>query len=71
MKPLELSPGSCAFILAQTALLNCRLAGMQAENQQRAQLGHSMAYGDEHFAQVEREFEAMIGFNEILEMGRS
>lgn len=69
-KSIELSDGSCAFVIAQTALLNCRVAGMLAENQHRANCGNSVAYASEEFFAVEREFEAMIGSNEILAMAQ-
>ena len=57
-----------AFISAQTALLNCRVAGMIAENQQRQALGQSMAFTDQDFFAVEREFEPVIGFNAIVKL---
>lgn len=68
MERVELSPGSVAFVLAQTALLNCRVAGMQAENEHRVLTGNSVAYGSDEFSAVEREFAALIGINEILNM---
>lgn len=70
MKRVELNEGSYAFVLAQTALLNCRVAGMQAENRYRISIGESIAYGSDEFLAVEREFGALIGANEILEMLR-
>jgi hypothetical protein len=70
MKSIQLNEGSYAFVIAQTALLNCRVAGMQAENAHRMACGNSVAYGEEHFSAVEREFELRIGYNEILEMSR-
>ena len=71
MEQVILNEGSYAFVLAQVALLNCRVAGMQAENQHRIACGNSVAYADDAFADVEREFAAMIGFNEILNMARN
>lgn len=38
-----------AYVLAQAALLNARVAGMQAENQQREIDGKSLSYVNEHF----------------------
>ena len=70
MGQVNLNDGSCAFVLAQVALLNCRVAGMQAENQHRQNCGHSIAYVESAFAEVEREFSTMIGSNEILNMAR-
>lgn len=43
---------------------------MLAENQHRANCGNSVAYASEAFFAVEREFEAMIGSNEILAMAQ-
>ena len=70
MSTINLNEGSYAFVLAQTALLNCRVAGMQAENQHRAACGNSVAYGADEFFAVEREFDALIGCNAILEMAK-
>ncbi len=68
MKTIFLNEGSYAFILAQIALLNCEVAGMQAENQHRMATSNSISYGDEAFHAVQKKYEAMIGCNEILEM---
>ena len=38
------STSKSAFIVAQAAMLNAEIAGMQAENQWRANCGHSPAY---------------------------
>ena len=70
MERVNLNEGSYAIVLAQVALLNCRVAGMQAENQHRLACGNSIAYADGEFAAVEREFAALIGSNEILSMAR-
>jgi len=56
---------AAAYVMAQAALMNCRVAGMVAENMQRAALGHSMAYGTDEFFAVEREFDAVIGHNAV------
>lgn len=71
MERIELNEGSYVFVLAQVALLNCRVAGMQAANQHRLSCGDSVAYGEDEFAAVEREFAAMIGYNEILKMAQT
>ena len=55
-----------AFVNAQTALLNARIAGMTAENMQRAALGNSMAYDEEYFVAVAREFESVLGHNAAI-----
>jgi len=54
-----------AFIIAQAAVLHARVAGMQAENMQRAAVGSSMAYSEDAFAAVEREF-PMLSHNGAL-----
>jgi len=68
MTRVELNEGSYAFVLAQVALLNCEVAGMQAENQHRMNCGLSIAYGAAEFAGVRQQYEALIGSNEILNM---
>jgi hypothetical protein len=68
MERIELNEGSYAFVLAQTALLNCRVAGMQAANMNRVYQDESVAYTAADFFEVEREFQALIGVNEILSM---
>lgn len=57
---------AAAYVAAQTALLNCRVAGMVAENQHRVSCGNSVAYDGKSFFEVEQEFEALIGFNEVV-----
>lgn len=59
-----------AFVNAQAALLNARVAAMTAENMQRAALGHSMAYTEEQFDEVIREYEGTLGHNAALELFR-
>ena len=51
---------STAHVIAQTAFMNCRVAGMVAENMQRAATGQSMAYTDADFAGVEAEFHPIL-----------
>lgn len=55
-----------AFINAHVAMLNCRVAGMQAENQHRLDCGNSIAYGVEQFTDVEAEFEPVLGHNALI-----
>ena len=45
-----------AFVIARAADLNARIAGMTAENMQRAACGHSMAYDDAAFCKVADEY---------------
>ncbi len=68
---MQLREGEVAFVMAQTALLNCEVAGMQAENTHRLACGNSVAYGADEFAAVRQQYEALIGSNAILEMARS
>ena len=71
MNRVELSDGSTAFVLAQVALLNCEVAGMQAENAHRLSCGNSLAYGEYEFTAVRQRYEEMIGSNAILTMART
>jgi len=41
-----------AYIVAMAACANAEIAGMQAENQQRQVLGHSLAYVESDFQAV-------------------
>ena len=68
---MQLREGEVAFVMAQIALLNCEVAGMQAENTHRLTCGNSVAYGADEFAAVRQQYEALIGSNAILEMARS
>ena len=63
-----MNEGSYAFVLAQVALLNCEVAGMQAENLHRMNCGLAIAYGADEFAGVRHRYESLIGSNEILKM---
>ncbi len=55
-----------AFINAQASIYNGRVAGMVAENQQRMALGNSVAYDEEAFIILEREYGAALGHNAVL-----
>lgn len=59
---------TAAYIAAQTAFMNCRVAGMVAENMQRAATGQSMAFTDADFAGVEAEFEPILGESAIVKL---
>lgn len=45
-----------AYIMAQAAALNARVAGMRAENDWRISCGNSIAYTEEHFEAVVTEY---------------
>jgi len=60
-----------AFVLAQIALMNCRVAGMQAENAKRAVSGESPAYDEAAFARLEMEYDGVLGHNAVLWLFRS
>lgn len=54
-----------AFIQAQAACAMAEIAGMQAENQHRLSLGHSIAYGHDAFMAVQDSY--LIGHNAVIE----
>lgn len=58
-----------AWINGQVAIFNCRVQGMIAENTVRQHRGESMAYPEDSFAVLEREF-SHIGFNAVIEFFR-
>lgn len=45
-----------AFLIAQAAILNARIATMQASNLERADVGMAPAYGEQQFTSVQMEF---------------
>lgn len=59
-----------AFINAQVAMLNARVAGMVAENQMRLARGETIAYADDSFAVLEREYEGTLSHNAITSFFR-
>lgn len=64
MTPIQ----TAAYVFAASVRVLAYVEGMKAENMQREQLGHSMAYTEAAFAAV---IEAEgIGCNDILEMFR-
>jgi hypothetical protein len=54
-----------AFIIAQAAIFNGRIAAMQAANLDRANRGMSPCYGEEEFLSVQVEFQH-LEFNSAL-----
>jgi hypothetical protein len=62
---------AAAFVAAQTAFFNCRVAAMQAENAQRFATSQSPAYTEDAFTALEREYESTIGHNACVELFRS
>jgi hypothetical protein len=60
-----MNEGQYAMVMAQVALLNCEVAGMQAENAQRMSCGHSIAFAYDAFEEVRQRYESVIGFNAI------
>jgi hypothetical protein len=61
MMKIRINEGQYAYVMAQIALMNAEVAGMQAENQHRMNRGNSIAYGDAEFAEVRAHYEARIG----------
>lgn len=57
-----------AYVIGQAALLNAEVARMQAENSHRLDCGHSIAYGDEQFAEVIARFEPALSHNAVFTM---
>jgi hypothetical protein len=58
---------AAAFINSQVAIFQCRLEGMLAENRQRKVCGHSPAYTEEAFSELEAEFSSVIGHNAVMQ----
>lgn len=57
-----------AFINAQSALLNCEVAGMIAENQSRQRQGYSLAYAEDAFDAVYKNYEGVLGANAVINL---
>ena len=55
-----------AFIISQAAMLNARIAMMQAANIERQENGHSISYGEEQFNIVISEFQC-LEHNAVIE----
>ena len=58
---------AAAFINSQVAIFQCRLEGMKAENRQREVCGHSPAYTEEAFSELEAEFSSVISHNAVIQ----
>lgn len=59
-----------AFIIAQAALLNAKVAMMQAENQWRVQCGESIAYAEEEMDNEIHDLMTTLEHNAVLSMFR-
>ena len=59
---------AAAYVMAQAALLNAEIAGMQAENEFRTQIGKTIAYGDESFTDLRLRYKPVIGHNAVLDL---
>jgi hypothetical protein len=57
-----------AFVNAQAAMLNAKVAAMTAENQHRLSLGQSVAFGETEFHDTIQEYECVIGHNACIEL---
>lgn len=57
-----------AFINAQTALLNCEVAGMIAENQARQRHNWSLAYEEAAFDSLFRRYAPILNHEAILNL---
>jgi hypothetical protein len=55
-----------AYIMAQAALLNAKIASMEAANMARYHTGERVAYDEKAFADVEQEFGDILGHNPVL-----
>jgi hypothetical protein len=67
---MNLTESQVAYINAQTAIFNCEVAGMMAENAACAVRGDSPSYDDGYFQAVKAEYELLIGHDALTEMGR-
>jgi hypothetical protein len=56
---------AASFIAAQSALLNCRVAAMVAENQHQIAECNQPIFIMEDFKQLQYEFEPILGYNAI------
>ena len=55
-----------AFVMGQAALLNAKIAAMQAANAERERSGLAQAYSEKQFDDVITEFEAVLGYNAAI-----
>lgn len=58
-----------AFVIAQAACASAQIAAMQAANQHRLSLGHSIAYDEEAFLAVVDKYH--LGHNAVIDFFRS
>lgn len=59
-----------AFINTQSVMMLCEIQGMNAENQQRAILGESVAYWEDSFQDVSQKYNGILGYNAIIDFFR-
>lgn len=57
-----------AYIIAQAALLNAQIACMQAANQLRIHPEKALAYSEEAFASLCKEYELILGHNALMRL---
>lgn len=67
---LLLTDAQVALIVAQTAVMNCRVAGMVARNQYYKHHKSQPQYDQVDFDEVEREFHHVLGLDSIIEMSQ-
>ena len=65
------SEQKAAFINAQAALLNARVASMQSQNTERERNGCAHAYGEQQWDALLSEFEPILGHNAVIEFFQS
>lgn len=58
------SQEACAYVIAQAAALNARIAGMVAENQWRLHVGQAMAYNEVDFQLATKEY--CVEHNDVI-----
>ena len=59
---------AAAFVVAQAALLQTRVAGMVAHNMHQMQIGGSQMYTEEAFTALHNEFDAVIGYKAVVRL---
>ena len=55
-----------ALIIAQAAMLNAEIAMAQAANKERDLKGLSIAYGEAEMYAIIQQYEATLGYNEVI-----
>ena len=66
MTKIQINESQYAYVLAQTALLNAEISGMNAENSHRLHCGMDIVYGDEAFGECTARYEDRIGHDAFL-----